>query len=208
MNLGEIRETIRAYGYATDTDAAQNMLINAVYREVLADRRWPWLLRQAPVTLPAGGNQVTIASITNLRDVEGVRVPGHEDPSFATPANLRSWISQYPHTRGRPELWTRVGATLEVYPTADRDYELLVDYIYSPPPLTSDQDEPVIPIEHQDILVHGVVARLGMRERDVNTRQLMMDAYSLSLQSLRAAAGFTHRQGSNQVAQSGFFREV
>jgi len=201
VNLAEIRNTIQSHGYGPDTEMAQNLLINAVYREVLNHRRWPWLRRTAGALLPSGSNVLDFSAIVDLRDVDAVRFDDIEDPAALELEEIRARA----HLRsvGPPAAWARTGQTVEVWPRADRDYPATIDYIVSVPPLANDFDTPVIPEEHHDVLVYGAISRLGIRERDTNVRQLLREDYTVALASLRAAAGFEQRQTSRQVTITG-----
>lgn len=207
MNLAEIRNTIQAHGYSPDTTAAQNVLVNQIYREVLNHRRWPWLRRTAVLPLSAGSTALDLSTLVNLRDVDAIHLGGLQDPLALDLEDLRSQRPVFT-ANGCPRAWARFGSSLEILPAADRDYDVTVDYIYSPPPLVDDADVPVIPAEHHDILVYGAISRLGIRERDTNVRQLLREDYISALAALRSAAGFEQRQTSRQVGQSGIYDQA
>lgn len=206
MNLSEIRDTLQAHGYATDTATAQNLVINSVYRAVLAHRRWPWLQKQASLTLSADASTIDLSSVTDLRDIDALRVADQDDPQYANLQELRSWSVPNSTVRGYPLLWSQPApTTLEVYPPADRAYDVTIDYIYTPPALSDDADVPVIPEQHHDVLVYGAIARMAIRERDASVRQLMSVDYELALRALTSASAVRQRQSTSQVVRSGFY---
>lgn len=205
MNLAEIRDELQAHGYANDTEDAQTTLINAVYRDVLLERRWPWLRRQATVPLPAQASSADLLLIADLRDVDAIHIEGFEDPVFIEVENFRAYRYADNRSRGRPQAWTLTPDRIEVWPSADRDYELVVDYIAAAPRLVSEFDVPVIPEQHHDVLVYGAAARMAIRERDTDQRQLMAAEYERALARLRAASNVRQRQSSAQVKSSGMY---
>jgi hypothetical protein len=206
VNLAELRDTLAAHGYGDDTADAQTLLINSAYRDVALERRWPWLQQQATLQLDAGSSALDLSSVSDLRDVDAVRVPGHSDPDFRDLQELRSYASQDNLSLGLPSLWSLAKPrTIAVYPAADRSYTVVVDYIMTISPLVSDGDIPVLPVEHHDVLVYGAIARMGIRERDADVRQLMMADYERALNKLRASHSVRQRQSTTQVKRSGLY---
>jgi len=208
MNLGEIRSELQALGYGPDTEDEQTILINAVYRDVTGERRWPWLQRTVDILIDRDTSQVDLAfSAPDAREIDAVYVVGHSSPAFVPYGDFVALTAARPAAHGVPTAWSLSRPwLLELHPTPDRAYRLRVAYIAIVTPLRNDFDVPVIPEQHHDVLVYGAAAKMGIRERDTDQSQLMSAAYERALARLRAASNVVQRQNSEQVRQTGLYR--
>lgn len=200
-----MRDELQAHGYGNDTAQAQTVALNAAYRDILGERRWPFLLQQmiVPGGLAAGANKAFVAGLDST-PLDAVRLlPDGSDPGFLPLEQLRS--QQSPTVAGRPRYWSQAGGTVEFERSADRAYDLVLDVVQYPADLQEDSDEPIFPAVYHSAIVYGAIKPIAIRERDTATYQLMAAEYERLLQRMRVALGLRQRQSSSHVAKSGYW---
>lgn len=221
MNLGELRTAIQARGFATDTVAAQNAVINSVYRRLAGTRRWMWLERKKTtpgVVTPTA--TVTLSSLTagEAVHVDSVRVResngrGHE-LTYISLQELMRRETEWPEEPSIPRFWTLRGSTtaaglvVDIHPTTDRPLDFEVYYMIRPPALVNDSDTPLFDPVYHDILVHGALKELAYRERDWTAYSLAQADYNATLGMMEREYGVRQRQNATHVGRSEFWSTV
>lgn len=208
-NLGEIKTAVQARGYATDVSTEIVEFTNAIYRDVLLERRWSW--REASGTVSAVvGNPVVDTSALTLLDgrPDAVRIEIGSiyvcDLDYLEPEEFRA-KEQVDRTNSQPIYWTYFAGQLKLYPRPDQAYTVTVDYFKKYTALDNDGDVPLIPEEHRDVLVYGDLEELALRERDETAASYWSAKKERSLGRLRAADARSPRQTPGQVKRSGFY---
>lgn len=207
-SLADLRSRLQQRGYGTDTKFAQNALINSVYRRIWGMRRW-WFLEVAfdtSLVTTANTESVALSAVEDLLHVDRVLL------SYGSETYPLKYVRQSefnalkpeltPITPGTPTVWTRVAGSLYFYPTPDKAYTVLLDYVKEPPPLVSDSDVSVLPPAYEDLLVWGPIRELTFRERDDNGWALANTEYNERLGDMVRQDGLEQRQTSQEVVRS------
>jgi hypothetical protein len=207
--LADIRSCIQAKGYGTDTVAAQNSMINSVYRRIIGMYRWPFLelTDNSTIVCVAGQTKCNIGVIQDLLHIDAVRVEyGTEyyDLEYAPFQGFRD-LEHLDRAVGVPRYWTAGDNELRLWPAPDRAYTVKIDYIIDPADLVGDTDVPVIPPAYRDVLCWGAIAELTFRERDVEGYNIAKQEYLSIIDNMKAEYGVKQRQSSEQVRRSGLY---
>lgn len=215
MNLGQLQTQLQAIGYGGNTSAQQIAFINDAYREVCSSQRWPFLERQDVSTLiiPAGNNRIDMSGIANMLQVDAVRVFGADQlpllpsPSNIEPQDMRDLEQASGNTIdvGPAHYWSMIANQIHVWPWADQNYNLRIDYIVAPPDLVSAGDVPVIPSAFHDVLVWGAARLMAIRERDIYTANFTNNQFQERYTKMQSAYMLRQRQTSSRVKQSGYW---
>jgi hypothetical protein len=208
-NLGQLRQAIQNLGYTTDTAAAQNQFINAVYHEICGMNRWKFLEKQdKSLTTVAGTDSYTLP-FTDWRNLDAVRIEVTANQQFNNlnykPEQQFRELQHIDRDQSTPYFWTYMNNKLMFYPVPDNAYIVTIDYTYEPPDLVADTDVPVIPQPYQDILVWGAVEYMAMRERDWLGRQFAQQKAQTLIQQLKEEYFLKQRQTASHVAKSGYW---
>lgn len=211
MNLGQLRTSLQAKGYATDTATAQNEAINDIYRRVAGTHRWPWLEAQSSsLATTAGTAAYAVSSITDLMYIDAVRIEASPDlPTidWLTPQDFRN-LEHDDRTNATPWYWTYEFGQVKLYPAPDKVYTLRLDYIKRPPALSGDSDTPLFESTYHDILVWGALMQIGFRERDWSALSYARQEYGDRLHEMERAYGVKQKQTARQVARSAFWKHI
>lgn len=179
-SLSELQTAVRNKGgFYTDTDDVQAEAINECYRELVQYRDWWWLRRQASGTLTAGSTVLAEPSDVKDQAIQQIRVrdtSGTETPLAEVGPEAFRTLAQELTTRGLPTYWAWMLATtgaqtahdIQVLRVPDQAYTVVVDYLVEVTPLVQPTDKPLVPQDHQDILVWGAITDLAARQRDWN----------------------------------------
>jgi hypothetical protein len=206
--LSSLLSDLQQRGYASDTAAAQIILLNSSYRRVCAYRRWPWLESQTASIATVNGtsayNLSTIADFLFLDAVRSEQGTNYYELEYKDPQTFRTLQHNY-RDRSTPEYWTREGEQIKIWPTPDGIYTLTIDYIKRPTDLANDTDVPLIPVNYRDILIWGAIMELTFRERDTYTYQLAEQQYQGRLNEMMAEYGLSQRQTASEVGRSDYY---
>lgn len=208
MNLGELRTGLQALGYNTETVSQQNYFLNATYREVIGADRWPFLEKQATLTLTPNQFAQSYSTITDLLEWDAVRLSLNGDTwnlENTEPQAMRDLETDYNTSVGTPEKWSLLAGQVHFWPAPDQPFVATVDYIYAPPDLVSDSDVPVIPAQFHDVLVLGAAETMAYRERDIWSQYLLDSKYQAVLLKMRESFLLRQRQTSSRVKKSGYW---
>lgn len=209
MTLAELRTALQALGYGTDTDAQQMIFLNAAYREVTSGDRWPFLEKQDfSLVTTAGTPRYSIGTLTDFAQIDAVRL----SDTFASynmenvpPQTMRDLETQDGVTWDTPIKWSIIAELIHLWPTPDRQYSILIDYIYKPPDLVADGDIPAIPSQYHDVLVFGAAKYMAQRSRDIYSANFWDSEYQRKLQKMRQSYLLRQRQTSSKVRESGMW---
>lgn len=209
--LEALRTSIQQKGYGTDTEAAQNSMINSVYRRIIGMRRW-WFLEVANNTdleLTTGSDQVVL-DIDDFLHLDAVRLESgttYINLQYVQPQALRD-LANEDRIADIPMYYTRINNRVHVWPIADRDYTVSIDYIKDPADLAADDDIPVIPAAYRDVLVWGAIKELCFRERDDSGLNWAASEYETILNHMTHQNGLEQRQTPQEVGRSGALDSV
>lgn len=209
--VDDIRASIRAHGFETDTAAEQLILINKGHREVIGDHRWRFMLESKTVAIVLGQSTYALPTSPALQNVESIRVtnPGSVDPypemewldteEFLDVVAANSYVSG---TIGfAPVYWTDIdSANFQVFPAPQYPGTFTVRYTRKAADLTSGSSVPDIPPEDLDILVDYVCARLAKRERQHDAAKDFQADFDSALAGMKGQHGLRQRQSSTRVA--------
>lgn len=149
MNLEAIRTEIADRGFDFDDSTTRlDYWINRAYHQFCTREAWPFL-----ETTTTGSSPLTI---TNLR--AALSVVDTTNDAKLSPADIRSLSDEDPtlDATGYPESWYMDGSALTVYPSSS-SVSLAVRYIKVPEDLSSNSDEPIIPVRFHYALVDGAL---------------------------------------------------
>ena len=210
MTRAQLRTSIQAKGFGSDGAfiSAQNEAINAAYRRVAGEHRWPWLERlSTSLTTIAGNSSVSLTPITDLMWVDAVRLTDGTSNYDLTPLADQDLRSREHEDRfpDLPVWWAEVFGEIRLYPIPDKAYTVVLDYLTTPPELGADGDSPLFDTTFHDILVWGAISDLAFRERDYTGQAVADKNYDARLRSMMAAYGIRQRHGGSRVAHSRFW---
>lgn len=207
MTLAQLRTSLQAKGYATDSATSQTEMINSVYRALAGKRRWPWLEAQATVALVAGTTSYSIAAITDWLHPDAARIEistEYPELEYQAPKDFRD-LQHVDRDRGVPQAWTWMRGQLHVWPSPDRAYTLTVEYTKDPADLSADGDTPVFAATYHDVLVWGAAKEIAYRQRDWAAHQYAKQEYDQRFGEMERAYGLRQRQTSDRIKDSGFY---
>lgn len=210
MNRADLRAAIRALGFETDTDSAQNEAIKQADRRINAIQRWRWLeSTTAALTIAQGATDVSALPADFLHpDAMRVEVTGAEyDMKYKAPQEVRQLL-HLDRDEGVPLYWTFYNGTISVYPRADAQYTVALDYMKSPPGLNVDTDSPPAPALYHDVWVWAAVSFLAARQRDWSFHQFAERQFEQRLADMARSLGIKQRQTSGEVERSDFWQQV
>ncbi len=211
QTVGDIKASIRAHGYESDTDSQQLILINKGQREVIGDHRWRFMLQSSTVALVIGQTTYALPTSPALHHIESIRVTTASaiDPylemewvdseEFLAYVAANSYAGAW--TGFMPTIWTDPDTTnFQIFPAAQYAGTFTVRYTRKAADLTSDSSVPDIPSEDLDILVDYVCARLAKRERQYDAASDFQADFDRALARMKGQHGLRQRQNSTRVA--------
>jgi hypothetical protein len=188
MNLGQLKTSVQARGFAADTVTSQVEMVNSVYRELYSMREWWWLEASSSAVATVIGTQAYTPSPTTFQTIKRVWLvsAGVEIPlEYLPPHDLRKRTNDN-DSNARPKYWSFFNAQIQLYPVPEAVYTIGYDYISRPADLAADGDTPVIPSQYHDVMVWGAVAELSFRERNYEAYNVARTRYVEKLQSMMA----------------------
>lgn len=210
MTRAELKTSIQALGYGTDTDTAQNEAINSTIRRVEGYKRWPWQETESTaITLALAAK--TLASVpADVLHVDAVRLQSGTDeyePEFKPAQEVRRLL-HLDRDNGTPRYWTKYAGSILIYPRADRAYTGTLDYVKDPADLSADGNSPLVPATYHDVIKWGSVAQLAYRERDWQAVDHADKMYAIAFAEMNAAVGVLERQNASHVKRSGHWGQI
>lgn len=139
------------------SEAEWQAYVNDAYSEVISDRDWPFLeTRSSSTVISAGTNSASLPTdVWTVLDVFN-----NTDGITVLPIHGRNTAREaFPDltATGVPQFYRLFGDTIEVFPSAQANTTLALDYFVHPAELTA-SDEPVFPRPFHKILVDGALA--------------------------------------------------
>lgn len=137
------------------SNANLNTLINAAYREIVAEimRRWPnYYHKESTITTTANTPYVDVPS-------DCVNVNKIINSSSETLARLDLTQMDFTESNGEPTNFAVTGPHVYFWPEPDAAYTFRIDYHYCPSDLSSDSSVPELPVLYQDILAYGAAVK-------------------------------------------------
>lgn len=204
----DILARIQALGYATDTEAAQLLALNAAHKRVLNTRRWRFLMStDVSKSTSIGDGTIVLGTLPETKRIDAVRLESGTERfalEYVEPEVIRDYEHQY-RDNGVPEFWSVIGNELHVWPIPDRAYTIVLDLILKPNEITAKANEVQIPDSHADILVWDAIMSITYRERDWDAHNFARQRYAELLAEMLVQFGMSNRQTSGRVVESGFF---
>lgn len=211
MQLSEIRTAIQTHGYGTDTATQQTSMVNAIYRRIAGEHRWPWLEAQSTaLSTTIADPDYSLAAITDLQHIEAVRLTSgtnYVDLEYIQPQDLRA-LEHIDRDSGAPQKWTYMNSVLRLWPAPDKVYVMTIDYIKRPTALAADGDTPIFDSTYHDLLVWGCVSKLAFRERDWSAKNFADAEYRACYDEMKRSYGLKQRQNAQHVQRSSFWDSV
>lgn len=209
--LGQIRTSLQAKGYGTDTAGAQLEAITSVYRELLTSRRWKFSDTEivGAVTV-AGVATVDLGAFPTALSIDAVRIEfgtEYEELDWVEPQVLHD-LRHGDRTRDTPYCWSQYGSNLEFYPIPDKAYAITVNVQKSPTMPTVDASVLVIPSTYMDVIVWGAIGEMTFRERDWNAYNAARTQYKERTAAMAREYGIEQRQTPLEVTQTGIWDRV
>jgi hypothetical protein len=196
FTLADVKSSLQARGYGTDTAAQQLEFTKTVLRRIYGERRWRFLFKtNSTVTIAAGASTASLATITDRQTgkLEAVRlVPATGDTLDLEELPLEELrhLDAVDNSNGYPLYYARQdNTTLQFWPRADQTYTVAVDYVSLPTLPAADGDAITFPDEHQDVIVDGIAVLIASRQRDWNARNAWQQDYMDGYAKLARAQG-------------------
>lgn len=203
--VADYRNAIKAKGYDGSSDGDLDFAIAAARRQIINERRWSYALAQnTALSTVTGTSTVSLSSITDLGEIEGVRYRSgttEYDLDYAEPQDFRDYQAGDATTaRGLPAIWTQRGATIELYPTPQAVYPLVVDYVKTAADLgaSSATVDALIPDRDRELVAWKATEILAYRQRD-QFQTVAREEYRAELRKAKGRDNVTNRQDSDQV---------
>lgn len=211
MQLSQLRTQMQDLGYGADTVTQQNDFLNAAYREIHGQMRWPFLETiAANADSTAVGTMSYTPSITNWRNLDAVRIAQPAQLNwisieYMSPQDLFDMAQVNPTETATPRYWTMYASKVHFFPVPDDVYQITYYYIAEPPDMAADSDVPVLPLPYHDVIVSGAICRMAFRQRDWIGLELWTQKYADGLTKMKEEYLVRQRQSSSEVKQSGWW---
>lgn len=208
FTLGNVKSSLQARGYGTDTAAQQLEFAKAVLRRIYGERRWRFLFKtNSTVAIVTGDSTASLAAITDRQSgkLEAIRlVPASGDTLDLEQLPLEELrkLDALDKSNGFPLYYARQdNTTIQFWPRADKPYTVAVDYISLPTLPAIDADVITFPDEHQDVIVDGIAVLLASRQRDWNARTAWQQDYQDNYAKFARAQGMGSSDSPARMAR-------
>lgn len=104
-----------------------------------------------------------------------------------------------PTTQGKPYCYALNGTNVQLYPTPDTGYNLMLRYAATAPPLINDNDEPWLPDEWQSLIVYYMLKRCYAGDDDMQQAQYWESQFNTMLSEFAADVKFPSVDAPKQV---------
>ncbi len=207
--LLQYKTAVAAAGY--DASDAVTLLdaINEARRSIVSERRWKWLETVGSTTLVLAYDTPSEAlnGIVDLLYVDAVRIQfGTEYPELEwKPVQELRDLEHDDRTPGVPQYWTEAAGQIRVWPSPDKAYTLVLDYVKAGNDLVADADpDEDIPVLFKALVKWKAVAAIAFRQREAWAVDYAERQYQAELRRLVGQEAITQRQTSHQV-KSGYW---
>jgi hypothetical protein len=208
--LADYRASIRVKGYVGQADADLDSVINESRRELARKKLWTWRLTQnSAVSTTLSNTTVSLAAITDLSQIQGVRLRFNNiyyDLDWMELEELQDNIATDSALAGTnnavPLYWSRRGATdIIIWPAPDQAYTVIVDYAKSLDTLSDPANltDLIVPDDLRDVVAWGAIRILAFRQRDQFAIQYAVENYNSVLRSALDNDTKQSRSESTQV---------
>lgn len=166
---------------STLTDTVLTSLINAANRKLSLIHDWPWLVTtDATLTATVSGTRIYTPA-TNWRKTQFLIADESQQLKPKQPQDI--W--RYSEQTGRPNFYAVQGGSIIIAPTPDAVYTLDHIYIKDVTLLSSDTDEPDVPMWGLDLLIEGATILAAKRLNDSQLAGQMQVEYMQTLVTLQ-----------------------
>jgi hypothetical protein len=163
VKVSQLKTLLKRYGF-DDEDPLMEWL-NAAYHEIEnAYEKWSWLEASEIGTIAEGGTDDGRFTLTRsvrrfikVRDVTDETALGGEGLDLKY-MDFRAMQREFPNlrTKGNPEYFTILGTdTIQVYPVPGAARDIETSYIFELPDLSTDEEEPLVPVADHYTIVRG-----------------------------------------------------
>lgn len=183
----DLQDRAIALGNYGEVDRANlKVFLNMAYSDVQSRHRWSWLESNVDFTVPQGANYVALSTI--LPDPDSVAVStirpnalGLTQPQYVEPVttDIDSWLNKFDDSTivGTPIEWTYWNKRIYFYPYTNQSFNYRLYYYKIDSALTTDAQNPLMPVEDRDVLVYGALMYYAMRDHDANRTQFWQNFY-------------------------------
>lgn len=181
----EVRERLGELNANFFSDDEVDRAINEAIRHFSSEERWPWLWTELEGDLVAGDDTFDLPSNVPPNRVFNMSVDADSliGPVMLERVDPRAGFRlrhAYDGHEGCPKFYyvtasnlsedeaPPVTYTVRVIPTPDLSYEIEAQYVFIPPELSGDSDEPAIPEEYQDAIPAWAAGKLFLKELQIS----------------------------------------
>lgn len=210
MNVAAMQQLLQDHGYTTDTAAPQLDFLNAAYREIHSQSRWPFLETVNSAQSTVVGQQTYVPPMTDWRNIDAIRISqpaisNYVPIEYKDPQELMDMAWVNPTETATPRYWTMYASEIWFFPTPDGVYNITYYYIKEPADLVLGTDIPALPVPYHDVIVSGAICRIAFRERDWIALELWTQKYADGLTKMKEEYRLRQRQTSSEVKRSGWY---
>lgn len=205
LTRAQINERVRFLGgFGAGDIPAINTMIEITERDLYyGNYRWPWLeSSDILLTIPGQGNYPMPGAVQEHLSLAPVEQFRGAELRYVQDADFRPWEHdplRPPTTLARPTRYTIYQGEIWLSPIPDQEYEYRHLYIYAPPLMSADVDEPVVPPGFENVLIYGALALMSARDKNVNMMPMWSQQYQQALQALRQNMVNNQRHSSTKV---------
>lgn len=206
MDRDEIVSTVLSHQFAEGqyTDYARSMA-NEATGYIAAQCDFPQLWQKSTTTLSAGVDTLSLpADFSRLYSLSLQPTDG------SAPQQLRQIrpedydILNRTDITGAPYLYDLNGLTLDLYPTTDQSYDILLNYWRVPTDMAASSDEPEIPSQYHHLIVTYVLGKCFERENDYDAATYHWGRFENGVLKCRSEVQYSQSDSSGPKTVQGW----
>ena len=105
---------------------------------------------------------------------------------------------------GKPYFYDVNGLNLDLFPTTDATYNVLLNYYKTPADMVNSTDEPDIPVQYHHLLVTYALIRCFERENDYDAATYHRQRFESDVLKCRTEVQYSQRDSSQPQLVSGW----
>ena len=205
---------LRAQAKLRYRDLSNTVVTDEQWNEYLAEGEravhghspfWPWLERTATaLTITAGANSSSLPTYA-------YRVLSVYNDTDNLPMDELQPRAQHYHdfpeqagATGVPEWYRLHGGTLYVYPFAEAETSIKVEYLGAPNVMSLDADVPTFPVEFHSILVHFALAQAYLDDNAIDRTEAHMAQFLDGVERMKHSALGARGESYPQIMDTGW----
>jgi hypothetical protein len=205
MTFKQLQDRVMHLGGYGEVDRNRiKVFLNTVYRDIVSrGRRWRWL--------ETSTNLVTVANTQTVNMPAGVKYPGRLRPGetgLTEPQFIEwhSWVDDFnrrataDRPKGMPKKYSIYEDKFWFDPIPDKVYTYSFNYWRNvTTELSGDNDIPILPTEHHDVLMYGALMLAAARDKDPQMMGYWQDMYEGAQRMLRAHSEFKQAESPVRI---------